>query len=43
MWKKMRSDFDSPFFMGTPGFNLTSLGLVDADKIPKYELTVEDG
>ncbi|KAL0412111.1 UNVERIFIED_CONTAM: hypothetical protein Slati_3800800 [Sesamum latifolium] len=29
--------------MGTPGMDLISLGLVDADKIPKYELTVEDG
>ncbi|XP_077210057.1 uncharacterized protein LOC143845560 [Tasmannia lanceolata] len=29
--------------MGTPGMDLITLGLVDADKIPKYELTVEDG
>ncbi|KAF9605017.1 hypothetical protein IFM89_013183 [Coptis chinensis] len=29
--------------MGTPGLDLISLGLVDAEKIPKYELTVEDG
>uniref|UniRef100_A0A7N0UHY6 Copper ion binding protein n=1 Tax=Kalanchoe fedtschenkoi TaxID=63787 RepID=A0A7N0UHY6_KALFE len=29
--------------MGTPGLDLISLGLVDADKLPKYELTVEDG
>ncbi|CAN0907779.1 hypothetical protein LINGRAHAP2_LOCUS24984 [Linum grandiflorum] len=34
---------DEPLMMGTPGFDLISLGLVDADKIPKYELTVEDG
>lgn len=34
---------DEPFPMGTPGFDYISLGLVDADKIPKYELTVEDG
>ncbi|CAN0876915.1 hypothetical protein LINGRAHAP2_LOCUS11564 [Linum grandiflorum] len=34
---------DEPLMMGTPGFDLISFGLVDADKIPKYELTVEDG
>ncbi|KGN56453.1 uncharacterized protein LOC101213243 [Cucumis sativus] len=34
---------DSPSIIGTPGLDLISLGLVDADKIPKYELTVEDG
>ncbi|PKA66889.1 hypothetical protein AXF42_Ash003546 [Apostasia shenzhenica] len=34
---------DEPFIMGTPGLDYISLGLVDADKIPKYELTVEDG
>lgn len=34
---------EDPFIMGTPGLDLISLGLVDADKIPKYELTVEDG
>ncbi|CAI0380890.1 unnamed protein product, partial [Linum tenue] len=28
--------------IGTPRFNLISLGLVDADKILKYELTIED-
>ncbi|KAI5666679.1 hypothetical protein M9H77_16532 [Catharanthus roseus] len=42
-WKKMKNEFNSPFLMGTPGFDLISLGLVDEDKIPKYELTVEDG
>ncbi|KAL3517242.1 hypothetical protein ACH5RR_024144 [Cinchona calisaya] len=42
-WKKMGKEFDSPFLMGTPGLDLITLGLVDADKIPKYELTVEDG
>lgn len=42
-WKKMKNQFASPFLMGTPGLDLISLGLVDADKIPKYELTVEDG
>ncbi|XP_073022420.1 uncharacterized protein [Primulina eburnea] len=41
--KKLGKDFESPFLMGTPGLDLISLGLVDADKIPKYELTVEDG
>ncbi|XP_051146377.1 uncharacterized protein LOC127261973 [Andrographis paniculata] len=41
--KKQGKEFDSPFIMGTPGMDLISLGLVDAEKIPKYELTVEDG
>lgn len=41
--KKLGKDFESPFIMGTPGMDWISLGLVDADKIPKYELTVEDG
>lgn len=34
---------ETPTIMGTPGLDLISLGLVDEDKIPKYELTVEDG
>ncbi|XVF61835.1 hypothetical protein PTKIN_Ptkin08bG0165500 [Pterospermum kingtungense] len=34
---------DEPMIVGTPGLDLITLGLVDADKIPKYELTVEDG
>lgn len=34
---------DKPEIIGTPGLDLITLGLVDADKIPKYELTVEDG
>ncbi|XP_022147522.1 uncharacterized protein LOC111016425 [Momordica charantia] len=34
---------DSPSILGTVGLDLISLGVVDADKIPKYELTVEDG
>ncbi|CAI9108218.1 OLC1v1007774C1 [Oldenlandia corymbosa var. corymbosa] len=46
-WKKMakkKNEFDAPFLMGLPGgLDLISLGLVDADKIPAYELTVEDG
>ncbi|KAG9441696.1 hypothetical protein H6P81_017550 [Aristolochia fimbriata] len=29
--------------MGTPGLDLITLGVVDKDAIPKYELTVEDG
>ncbi|KAK6120577.1 hypothetical protein DH2020_045673 [Rehmannia glutinosa] len=41
--KKLKNNFDSPFIMGTPGMDLISLGLVDADKIPKYEMNVEDG
>ncbi|KAI3444462.1 hypothetical protein Pfo_001127 [Paulownia fortunei] len=41
--KKQGKEFDSPWIMGTPGMDLISLGLVDADKIPKYELNVEDG
>ncbi|OMO55845.1 hypothetical protein CCACVL1_26961 [Corchorus capsularis] len=34
---------DEPVIMGTPGLDFITLGIVDADKIPKYELTVEDG
>ncbi|KAI4338380.1 hypothetical protein MLD38_023446 [Melastoma candidum] len=34
---------DKPDIIGTPGLDLITLGLVDVDKIPKYELTVEDG
>ncbi|CAK9186530.1 unnamed protein product [Ilex paraguariensis] len=41
--KKVKSQFDSPMIIGTPGLDLITLGLVDADMIPKYELTVEDG
>ncbi|XP_047314960.1 uncharacterized protein LOC124918930 [Impatiens glandulifera] len=42
--KKMKkSAAESPSVMGTPGLDYISLGLVDADKIPKYEITVEDG
>lgn len=39
--EKDKSGFSE--IMGTPGLDLISLGLVDADKIPKYELTAEDG
>ncbi|XP_057499729.1 uncharacterized protein LOC130783938 [Actinidia eriantha] len=41
--KKSESESGSPAIMGTPGLDLITLGLVDAEKIPKYELTVEDG
>ncbi|KAJ7951251.1 Copper ion binding protein [Quillaja saponaria] len=34
---------ETPIAMGPPGLDLISLGLVDEDEIPKYELTVEDG
>lgn len=34
---------DDPMIIGTPGLDLIALGLVDADKIPKYELTEQDG
>lgn len=34
---------DEPFPMGTPGLDYVSLGLVDGDEVPAYELTAEDG
>ncbi|CAL9125582.1 hypothetical protein MUK42_02544 [Musa troglodytarum] len=34
---------EEPVIMGTPGLDYISLGLVDKEAIPKYELTVEDG
>ncbi|XP_057981553.1 uncharacterized protein LOC131166925 [Malania oleifera] len=34
---------EPPVIMGTPGLDYITLGLVDAEKIPQYELTVEDG
>ncbi|KAL6987748.1 hypothetical protein U1Q18_013496 [Sarracenia purpurea var. burkii] len=43
MLKEEKSEFDSPTIIGTPGLDLITLGLVDADALPKYELTVEDG
>ncbi|KAF8032497.1 hypothetical protein BT93_D1418 [Corymbia citriodora subsp. variegata] len=46
MLKKGKSKLgvsEKPEIIGTPGLDLITLGLVDADKIPKYELTVEDG
>ncbi|KAK1377188.1 Copper ion binding [Heracleum sosnowskyi] len=36
-------DNDEPGIIGTPGLDLISLGLVNADEVPKYKLTVEDG
>lgn len=41
--KNEKSTLDQLGILGTPGLDLISLGLVDADKIPKYELTAEDG
>ena len=40
---KEGTGFEKPMITGTPGLDLISLSLVDADCIPKYELTVEDG
>lgn len=40
---KEGTGFEKPAIIGTSGLDLISLGLVDADSIPKYELTVEDG
>ncbi|KAL8192596.1 hypothetical protein R6Q57_027781 [Mikania cordata] len=40
---KTKNDDDKPELIGPEGFDLITLGLVDADKIPKYELTAEDG
>ncbi|KAG5009116.1 hypothetical protein HKD37_07G018285 [Glycine soja] len=34
---------EKPTIIGTPGLDYVSLGLVDVDKLPKYDLTVEDG
>lgn len=34
---------EKPGIIGTPGLDLITLGVVDAEKIPKYDLTVEDG
>ncbi|CAA7392867.1 unnamed protein product [Spirodela intermedia] len=41
--KKGSSEQEERVLMGTPGFDLISLGLVDVEAIPKYELTVQDG
>ncbi|GMH21729.1 hypothetical protein Nepgr_023571 [Nepenthes gracilis] len=40
---KEGTGFEKPMIIGTPGLDLISLGLVNADDIPKYDLTVEDG
>ncbi|CAN4108364.1 unnamed protein product [Withania somnifera] len=40
---KMKKEFANPWPIGPPGLDLISLGLVDVEKLPKYELTVEDG
>ncbi|KAK9056133.1 hypothetical protein SSX86_027222 [Deinandra increscens subsp. villosa] len=40
---KTDNEEDKSGLIGPEGFDLITLGLVDADKIPKYELTVEDG
>ncbi|XP_057454734.1 uncharacterized protein LOC130746200 [Lotus japonicus] len=34
---------EKPTIIGTPGLDYVTLGLVDVEKLPKYELTVEDG
>ena len=34
---------EKPTIIGTPGLDYVTLGLVDAEKLPKYGLTVEDG
>lgn len=34
---------EGALMIGTEGLDLISLGVVDGDKVPKYELTVEDG
>lgn len=41
--KKMKKEFANPWPIGPPGLDLISLGLVDVEKLPKYEMTVEDG
>lgn len=40
---KVKDEDQKSGFIGPEGLDLVTLGLVDADKIPKYELTVEDG
>ncbi|XP_004510711.1 uncharacterized protein [Cicer arietinum] len=34
---------EKPTIIGTPGLDYVTLGLVDVEKLPKYELTAEDG
>ncbi|CAI8607627.1 unnamed protein product [Vicia faba] len=46
MTKKKNQKFrvsEKPSIIGTPGLDYITLGLVDAEKLPKYELTAEDG
>lgn len=46
MTKKKNQKFrvsEKPSIVGTPGLDYVTLGLVDAEKLPKYELTAEDG
>ncbi|KAJ9539164.1 hypothetical protein OSB04_031897 [Centaurea solstitialis] len=40
---KVEGDEDLSGLIGPKGLDLITLGIVDADKIPKYELSVEDG
>lgn len=40
---KIDGDEDLSGLIGPKGLDLITLGVVDSDKIPKYELTVEDG
>jgi hypothetical protein len=41
--KGTSEDDEGRVFMGPPGLDYISLGMVDEEAIPKYELTVEDG
>ncbi|XP_058743925.1 uncharacterized protein LOC131639276 [Vicia villosa] len=46
MTKKKNQKFrvsEKPSIVGTPGLDYITLGLVDVEKLPKYELTAEDG
>ncbi|XP_020233678.1 uncharacterized protein LOC109813826 [Cajanus cajan] len=46
MMRKKNQKFkvsEKPTIIGTPGLDYVSLGLVDVEKLPKYELNVEDG
>jgi len=46
MMKKKNAKFrvsEKPTIIGTPGLDYITLGLVDAEKLPRYELTKEDG
>ncbi|KAE8009325.1 hypothetical protein FH972_005769 [Carpinus fangiana] len=42
-YKEKMGLLEEPVIIGTPGLDLITLGLVDTNKIPNYELTVEDG